>query len=334
MTNEQAFSSSQKRYSTLQASHTPSSPSTTHVAAKETVGTPVDDSSGTRPGRPPRLLLTLLGDYWWSHDEQLPSAALVTLLADFGVSDAAARAAINRLARHGLLISAKQGRQTFYRLSERAIQVLHDGTQRIFSFGEDIRPWDGVWSLVAFSIPEEKRHLRYVLRDRLRWLGFAPLYDGLWVSPRASLDDAASQLAELSISVITMFHAQVADGTPPSGLPQKAWDLAALRTHYQRFIAYVQQLQARVNTGAISPEEALRMRTQMMDDWRAFPAMDPDLPVEILPPDWPRTRARQLFISLYNELGPLAQRRVQRIIANYAPDLAQYAIYHVGKPAR
>jgi phenylacetic acid degradation operon negative regulatory protein len=37
--------------------------------------------------RPPRLLLTLLGDYWWQRMESLPSAALVALLAELGVSD-------------------------------------------------------------------------------------------------------------------------------------------------------------------------------------------------------------------------------------------------------
>ena len=44
--------------------------------------------------RPPRLLLTLLGDYWWQRTEPLPSAAIVALLAEFGVSDSAARAAL------------------------------------------------------------------------------------------------------------------------------------------------------------------------------------------------------------------------------------------------
>ena len=60
--------------------------------------------------RPPRLLLTLLGDYWWRRTEPLPSAALVALLAEFGVSDSAARAALSRLTRNGLLITSKSGR--------------------------------------------------------------------------------------------------------------------------------------------------------------------------------------------------------------------------------
>ena len=57
--------------------------------------------------RPPRLLLTLLGDYWWRRTEPLPSAALVALLAEFGVSDSAARAALSRLTRNQLLVTSK-----------------------------------------------------------------------------------------------------------------------------------------------------------------------------------------------------------------------------------
>ncbi len=63
-----------------------------------------DATVETRTGRPPRLLLTLLGDYWWRRTEQLPSMALIALLAEFGVSDVAARAALGRLVRHDLLV--------------------------------------------------------------------------------------------------------------------------------------------------------------------------------------------------------------------------------------
>ena len=77
--------------------------------------------------RPPRLLLTLLGDYWWRRAEPLPSAALVALLAEFGVSDSAARAALSRLTRNQLLVTSKSGRRTVVRLSERAARILDDG---------------------------------------------------------------------------------------------------------------------------------------------------------------------------------------------------------------
>src|ERR1700761_3117903 len=111
-------------------------------------------SPGAVAQRPPRLLLTLLGDYWWQRTEPLPSAAIVALLAEFGVSDSAARAALSRLTRNGLLVTSRNGRRTYVRLSARAAGILDDGARRIFSFGAPASPWDGMWSLVAFSIPE------------------------------------------------------------------------------------------------------------------------------------------------------------------------------------
>jgi phenylacetic acid degradation operon negative regulatory protein len=291
-----------------------------------------DDGSGTRPWgvaqRPPRLLLTLLGDYWWQHTESLPSAALVALLAEFGVSDSAARAALSRLTRNGLLVTSKVGRRTFVRLSERAAEILDEGARHIFSFGRETQPWDGMWSLVAFSIPEQNRAARDALRKQLRWLGFAPLYDGLWVAPRDQASEVVGQLSELGISTATAFRAATVPGIGPDGFPQRAWDLDDLHGRYQRFIAGAEELRERALAGRISPVEALVARTRVMDEWRAFPGLDPDLPGELLPDAWPRAAARGLFIGTYDLLGPLAAHRVRQIIARYSRELATRVDYH------
>ena len=305
----------------------------------------------TTPGpvaqRPPRLLLTLLGDYWWQRTESLPSAAIVGLLAEFGVSDSAARAALSRLTRNGLLVTSRSGRRTFVRLSRRAADVLDDGGRRIFSFGATPAPWDGMWSLVAFSIPEEHRSARDELRKELRWLGFAPLYDGLWVCPRDHAGDVMARLKDLGISTATAFRATAlpavtavgvsGDGAAADGagsalvtadIPARAWDLSGLRDRYQEFTEFAGLLRDQTVAGEITTADALVARTRVMNEWRAFPAMDPDLPYELLPPAWPRAAARDLFITCYDLLGPLAARRVRQIIARYSPELAGRAAYH------
>jgi len=288
-----------------------------------------EDGSGTLPWggaqRPPRLLLALLGDYWWQPSEPLPSAALVALLAEFGVSDSAARAALSRLTRSRLLVTSKIGRCTFVRLSEHAAQVLDEGASRIFSFGRQTQPWDGLWSLVAFSVPEDNRAARDALRRQLRWLGFAPLYDGLWVAPRDQAAEVVGQLAELGISTATAFRASTVPGIDPDGLPQRAWDLEGLHARYQAFISCAQRLRERAAAGRISPVEALVARTKVVDDWRAFPGLDPDLPGELLPESWPRATARELFLATHDLLGPLATHRVRQVIARYSRDLANRA---------
>jgi phenylacetic acid degradation operon negative regulatory protein len=278
--------------------------------------------------QPQHLLITLLGDYWLDRPEQLPSAALVKLVEEFGVSAVGARAALSRLARRGLLASSKAGRRTYYGLTERTKRVLAEGTQRIFAFGTSSAPWDGRWTVAAFSVPEDQRDLRHTLRTRLRWLGFAPLYDGMWVSPRDAAWDALEVLREVGVERATVMTATYHPGGPLRGDPISAWDLGYLRKVYEEFIDQYEPLLARVRRGGVDAAEALIARTKVMDTWRNFPNLDPELPDELLPRGWPRRRARDIFAEVYNALGPLGEARVRQILAAFAPDLTDLVRHH------
>ena len=183
-----------------------------------------------------------------------------------------------------------------------------------------------MWSLVAFSIPEDNRAARDALRKQLRWRGFAPLYDGLWVSPRDHAAEVIGYLKDLDIATGTAFRA--ASVTADGEIPAQAWDLDGLRRRYESFIGFAGQLRDAAAAGRVPPTDALIARTRVMDEWRAFPGLDPDLPAELLPGGWPRATARELFIGCYDLLGPLAALRVRQIITRYSPELADRAAYH------
>jgi phenylacetic acid degradation operon negative regulatory protein len=278
--------------------------------------------------QPQHLLITLLGDYWYGRREHLPSAALVRLLAEFGVTPVGARAALSRLARRRLLESSKVGRRTYYGLTERAAAVIADGTRRIFSFGTGSRSWSGQWTVAAFSIPEEQRDLRHALRSRLRWLGFAPLYDGVWVTAGDGTAAATAALRELEIGAATVMTAVVTPGSPLSGDPLGAWDLGVLRRRYVEFEGKYEPLLERIGAAKVGASEALVARTAVMNEWRNFPNLDPDLPRELLPRPWPRAEARRIFAEVYNGLGPLALVRVRQVLSELSPDLADLARFH------
>lgn len=280
----------------------------------------------TRQGSPPSLLLTLLGDYWWGQADPLPSAALVDLLADFGVSDVAARAALSRMVKHRLLVSTRSGRNTFYAMTSRARSVMREGAERIVAFGAGEDTWDGRWTVVAFSVPEANRAAREALRTRLRWLGFAPLYDALWVSPHPRHDQALDELADLGVTSATAFVAASPVRTATSVAPETAWDLDGLAALYRAFVDQWEPTHDALGKGAIAPVDALVKRTELMDAWRAFPGVDPDLPRRLLPSDWPRDRARELFLDTYERLGAPASVRVRQVIGTYSPDLADRVV--------
>ena len=102
--------------------------------------------AGTRPGSPSSLLLMLFGDYWLAPSDGLPSATLVSLLADFGVNDAAARAALSRMVKRDLLESTRSGRNTFYRVTPRGRAILVATSRRIVEFGSAHDDWSGEWT--------------------------------------------------------------------------------------------------------------------------------------------------------------------------------------------
>jgi phenylacetic acid degradation operon negative regulatory protein len=217
------------------------------------------------------------------------------------------------------------------------VEVFSEGRSRILAFGTYDQVWSGTWVVTAFSVPEEQRHTRHALRTRLRWLGFAPLYDGLWVSPRPMVVKAAEVLRELGVDAATVLEARVVPDSPKLGDPISAWDLGELRSLYGRFIDEFTPVAERARAGTIGAAEGLVTRTRVMDAWRNFPNLDPELPLELLgggtPPSpragaWPRAAARRVFVDLYDTLGPLGEARVREVVEEFSPDLARLVSHH------
>jgi phenylacetic acid degradation operon negative regulatory protein len=261
------------------------------------------------------LAATLVADYTLPTRAWLPSAAIVTLLVESGVSSGAARTAISRLARRGVLESSRDGRRSSYRLTEGAADELSAGGAWIARFGERERVWDGYWTLVAFSLPEEQSARRRALRTQLRWLGFAPLYDGLWVSPDAANPTVKERLSAVAFGAMTVFRAAQVDlEASTSRSPVDAWDIDAIARHYEDFERQWRPLLPRVRRGQIAGAAAVRARTQIMDAYRHIPLLDPQLPTELLPSGWPRARARELFVAIYDGLAEPAERHVLAVV--------------------
>jgi len=287
----------------------------------------VDLPRQQRGSTPQHLLTTVLGDYWWGRREGLPSAALVQLAGEFGVTELAARAALSRLSRRGLLAPERQGRRTSYALTEEADRVLTEGIGRIIAFGTGASGWDGKWVVAAFSLPEQQRDLRHAVRTRLRWLGFAPLYDGMWISARPVAAEARRVLTDLGVRQSTVLLAD-AVGPLDTDTLVAAWDLDEVRRVYAHFTKRFTRLHQRISRGLIGTTEALVVRTEVMDTWRTLPGLDPELPPELLSEDWPSAAAHRLFVDIYDALGPLAEIRVRKIVAEHDPRLANLVRYH------
>jgi phenylacetic acid degradation operon negative regulatory protein len=264
------------------------------------------------------LLVVVLGDYWFRCTAPIPSASLVAVLGQFGVSGANTRAALSRLTREGAFEVTKEGRRTFYRFTSQAAERAATRGRLLMRFGLDWPHWDGRWTCVAFALPEDANRVGPVLRTRMRRLGLSQLYDGFWVSPHDVTRRARSLLDGLGVTCSTVLRTDLADLDTQGRSPADAWNLSALHAAYADFATEIETFLGRLDGGGIEPAEALTARTALTLRWRKFVYDDPRLPLELLPADWPMPAARDRFVALYDGLGPLAEHGAREVAAPFS----------------
>ncbi|MGN6130229.1 MAG: PaaX family transcriptional regulator [Nocardioidaceae bacterium] len=274
-----------------------------------------------QPARPPSrrretgsssarsLLLTVLGEFVHPRHEPVWTATLLEALGALGIEEKSARQALTRSANEGLLTSTRHGRRVLWELTGSGADLLEEGTRRIYGFMRERRPWDGRWLVLTVAIPETQRQLRHRLRTRLTWLGLGSTTSGLWVTPAADkAHDVHAVVRELGLEKQAFAWIGPASGIgDESRLLAAAWDLADVEDRYLDFLSAFEARRAD------TPAEAFVAQVEMVQEWRRFPFLDPDLPGELLDHDWPGPRAAAAFHDRHERWHRPAQAEWQRM---------------------
>jgi phenylacetic acid degradation operon negative regulatory protein len=266
--------------------------------------------------QPQDLVITLLGTYVRPYGTLVWSGGLVELLAEFGFSDGAARVALTRLVRRGLLARERSGRLVHYRVTARCDRLLAEGDLRIFALGElGASSADG-WTVLWHQIPEQRRLERARLARRLRFLGFGSVQDSVWVSPHDHSVEVGALLEELGVSAsAVVFVARLGSVDGLAAMVDRAWDLSGLAARYDAFDAEFSRYRAR--GVRLDDREAFLVRTRLMHLFRGFPALDPELPDGAVSVSRARARAVRTFQVLFERLAPASQRHFEAVTGAY-----------------
>lgn len=253
--------------------------------------------------RPQDLVFTLFGEFLLHRRGPVWVGSLIALLEPLGVSESNVRTVLSRMMSKGWFRTIRQGRRSYYELSERGRRLLEEGEARIYHPPRDA-PWDGEWTLVAYSIPEERRELRDRLRLRLSWLGFGSLGNGLWISPHDAGERVREAAAELDVDEhLEAFRGAHLGVSDADRLVEKCWNLEALNERYEAFIdRHLSGFLALKEGGAdtLSEREAYVRRFELVHEYREFPLLDPYLPRPLHTPDWAGECAESL-LKVYRE---------------------------------
>jgi phenylacetic acid degradation operon negative regulatory protein len=273
-----------------------------------------DEGAGTPAVSARSLLLTVLGEFVHPRGGEVWTGTLVEALGALGVEPKSARQALARTGSAGLLTPTRHGRRVRWRLTPTGAGLLTEGTERIYGFMRDRHAWDGRWLVLTVAVPESRRQLRHRLRTRLTWLGMGSPSPGLWVVPDASkLDAAHAVVDELGLAERAFAWTGTAAGLgdPPTML-RAAWDLGDVEKRYLAFIQQAELARPGADRGAFAAQ------VQLIQEWRRFPFLDPDLPVELLDHDWPGPRAATVFHDRRDRWHGPAQAEWDRMDAEAA----------------
>ncbi len=235
---------------------------------------------------------------------------------------------LSRMAKKDWLSSERRGKSSFYTLTDRGRDLLQEGQKRIYHPSWD-QDWNGEWFVLAYSIPEGDRSLRDRLRDRLAWLGFGSMGNGLWISPRDVEQDVHALSASLNLhNHLMCFQARPVNDLTDGELVSRCWDLEALHHSYNDFAQRwrIASDSAAAHTRAASEESDVRafvLRFELIHEFRRFPLKDPFLPRDLLPKPWGGDDATDVFRDLHDRLMGPADNWVSDVLRNAPPHIDQ-----------
>jgi len=264
------------------------------------------------------IIFILFGDWIAPRGGQAWTAGLLHMLQLLGVSQPAARSTLSRMAHKGWLKSRRNGRHSRHVLTEKGKRLLDEGGQRIFEPRK--HDWDRRWHLAVYSLPESKRKLRNDLRKRLTFLGFGPLERGTWISPNDRRLEVEAMLDDLGArKYVQLFSGiELVDGEQHS-IIQRCWDLQTLNRRYAEFIARwepeLEKVRRALASGrGLAAERCFVQRFWIVQEYSAFPQLDPNLPAALLPRGWLGDKAAGVFSAYSSLVNEPASRFVDAML--------------------
>ncbi|WGW12489.1 hypothetical protein LWF01_01605 [Saxibacter everestensis] len=274
------------------------------------------DQRGLPPQRAPSIPSLVSFLFGIAERESLPGPVLVALLADLGISSAAARSAIARMRASGKLTGIRRGRVTDYSLAGltasgfRHARILgHPGQEPAE------RVWQGEFAGILYSVPERLRSHRDRLRVEALLAGYTTLRPGLLIGV-ADQWDALEPLVSTMPAAIRVYPVTLRlHPAQARSAAAEAWELESLDRHLCRLVTWLRSALDRDRDRRLTGPVALRRLAELtLPVYRALVVVPP-LPPELLPDRWCQPELVELLGAIHEVHGPPVQQHLRAFLA-------------------
>jgi len=257
---------------------------------------------------PYAVIYSLFGGYILPRGGKIWIGSLVRSLAALNFSEKMVRTTVSRMKQAGYLESCRTGHHSFYRLTKPGLEEVQRTGSRAFETSSP--EWDGKWTILVYSIPEEQRELRDILRTTLKLHGFGLLVPGVWISPYSMPVDTEKKIQKSGAwHYLEMFRSEHIGSRHTSDFVTSIWpQLPTLASRYQAYIKKYKRMLEQFGKKTFSDEKCFALRLQCLFDFISVILEDPGLPSALLPAEWPRSAALSLYVESRNTWAEPAER--------------------------
>lgn len=251
------------------------------------------------PIRAASFIVTIYGDVVEPRGSVVWIGNLIETCKSVGITETLVRTAVSRLVTAGQLAGEREGRRSYYRLTDAAQAEFAEAASLFYGPEPAVR-----WQFVLINGPAPEEIMQGLERD-----GFARL------SPRLAM---GTHSAPPLPGRVVIFNAELAtENGALKELAEEAWNLQHFAEAYREFVARFGAFSQRVgDCVALTPFDCLIARLLLVHQYRLIMLREPHLPKSALPADWPGEEARRLFAELYLRLSKKADGHVGRRFVN------------------
>ena len=255
------------------------------------------------------FIVTIYGDVIEPRGGVVWIGNLIETCKSVGITETLVRTAVSRLVAAGQLAGEREGRRSFYRLTDAAQAEFVEAASLFYGPQPAIR-----WQFVLINGPAPEEIMQGLERE-----GFARL------NPRLAV---GTHPAPPLPGRVVVFDAQLAtENGALREFAEEAWNLPRFAEAYSEFTARFGALSRKAgDCAALSPFDCLIARLLLVHQYRLIMLREPHLPKSALPDNWPGEEARRLFADLYLLLSKKADGYVVRHFVNEAGKLQEVTL--------
>lgn len=249
------------------------------------------------------LIITFFGDSVFPYGGTIWLGSLINFMEEFGISEKLTRTSTFRLAKEGWLTSQKFGRESYYSLSDVAIEKFLKAHYNIY--GYDRQDDDKDWLILfAKGIPQEKEAM---LTKIMKKEGFANAGKQIFLHPNYKLeylqDILIKENLHNSVLLVKGTTSMPMNKEKIKDMAHLYWDLDATQNRYQEFIGkFIKIFSLKTPIEEFSHKQCFILRTLLIHEYRRALLLDPKLGNEFLSTNWLGKSATSLVESIYKRV--------------------------------